>query len=183
MDSIPSQIIDRYLDVAYNSSLREKQPYSESDKVLGYVQQLLSLGSMYLEFADAVKEGDGKRIIRCWRYLMVIFRAANRKNYAKEAFHLLYEYQYVLSPSQKEQLLYSRFINIRGKLGSNISADLHMEHLNREVKQCNTSLKSNKDENSILRVGKALGRLSPVLNGFDKVTTSRNTKQNTHVHR
>ena len=48
-----------------------------------------------------------------------------------------------------------------------------MEHLNRDLKQCISSLKFNKDENSVIRVGKALAswyiQLSPVLQQFDKI--------------
>ena len=44
-----------------------------------------------MEFADAIREGDGQRVIRCWRYFMPIFRAAQCTNYACESFNLLYQ--------------------------------------------------------------------------------------------
>ena len=43
----------------------------QSDKYKSYATDLLSLGLFYLEFADSIKEGDGQRIIRCWRFLLV----------------------------------------------------------------------------------------------------------------
>ena len=32
-----------------------------------------------MEFVDAVREGDGKRILRCWRYFLLLFKATGRR--------------------------------------------------------------------------------------------------------
>lgn len=49
------------------------------DNVNEYSRQLLSIGCLYLEFADAIREGDGLRVLRCWRYLLPIFKSSGRK--------------------------------------------------------------------------------------------------------
>lgn len=36
-----------------------------SDGVQEYARDALSLGLLYLEFSDAIKEGDGSRLLRC----------------------------------------------------------------------------------------------------------------------
>ena len=90
--------------IQFNSSSSN----ADCDLVFLYAKQLFSIGSIYLEFADGIREGDGDRVIRCWRYMMLIFHNANRFNYAKEAVLLLYQYQYQLSPKQAEQLIYNR---------------------------------------------------------------------------
>lgn len=69
-----------------------------------------------MEFADAIKEGDGDRVC-----LMVIHNSDCR-NYAKEAALLLYQLQYLLSPQQAERVLYDRFVNTAGLPGRNISS-------------------------------------------------------------
>lgn len=74
----------------------------------------------YLEYYDAIQHGDGERVLRCWRYLLPIFYNSRRTNYSKEALVLLYQYQYMLTPRQSTQLLYSRFVNTRGVIGKNI---------------------------------------------------------------
>jgi L1 cell adhesion molecule like protein len=103
MDIILAEVM-RYTNLKYND------PHLPStDKVFMYCKQLMSIGSLYLEFADAVKEGDGDRIKRCWKYLMVIHHNSNRVNFAKEAVILLHQHEH-LSPKQAEQLLYNRFI-------------------------------------------------------------------------
>lgn len=38
---------------------------AESDRVLAYPKELLSLGLLYQEYIDAIQEGDGLRILRC----------------------------------------------------------------------------------------------------------------------
>lgn len=30
----------------------------------------------YMEFADAIKEGDRQRVLRCWQYFILVFRAS-----------------------------------------------------------------------------------------------------------
>ena len=41
----------------------------EEDNVYEYARETLSLGLLMMEFLDATQEGDGKRTLRCWRYL------------------------------------------------------------------------------------------------------------------
>ena len=170
MDSILTKMVDSFVDVAYG-----KITASNDDQILTYAKQLLSIGSLYLEFADAVKEGDGQRVIRCWRYLLIIFHNSNRTNYGMEAILLLYQYLYLLTPQQAEQFTYNRFVNTSGLPGRNISADLHMEHLNRELKSCiATCVHSSKPEKAIVRIGKAIGTLAPVIDQFDKINNVGN---------
>ena len=58
----------------------------------------------FLEFIDSIHENDGNRIQRCWKYEMVLFRATRHKNYAIEAFTLLAQEKYLLSPRLSLQL-------------------------------------------------------------------------------
>lgn len=94
-----------------------------SDKVQCYATELLSYGLLYTEFSDAIREGDGLRVLRCWRYLMLFFKAHRRYNYSIEAVNLLSQYHFFLTPRQAEQLLWSRFINTHGIPGRNIAAE------------------------------------------------------------
>ena len=100
------------------------------DSFHSYALQLLSLGLLYHEFCDNIREGDGYRILRCWRYLFLLFEVSGRTNYAIEAFIMLIQYHFLFSPRQCNQLIWSRCVNIHGLPGSNIPAVLFMEHLN-----------------------------------------------------
>ena len=42
-----------------------------------------------LELQDGIREGDGDRVLKCWSYLLIIFKATGHRNYALEAFNTL----------------------------------------------------------------------------------------------
>ena len=164
MDKILSDIVENIMDIRFHSTAK----CTGNDKVLQYAKQLLSMGSIHAEFADAIRERDGDRVLRCWRYLMVIYHNSSRNNYAKEAVLLLHQYHHELSDQLCERLLYSRFVNVKGQEGTNVSLDLHMEHLNRILKGGIHALSSNKSTDAIITLGKAMGTLEPVLESFDR---------------
>ena len=161
---ISEGIITSFTDLSYNGPRRVS---TAKDVVHEHSVQLLSMGMFYLYFRDAIKEGDGERVLRCWWYMLPMFFSAGRKNYAKEA--LLFLSQQALLPGRvANQMVWSRFVNITGVPGGNIPADLHNEHLNRLCKEAVKALGSNKNEKGIIRAGKALGTLSPILRQFDQ---------------
>lgn len=139
----------------------------ETDGVLAYAKEVLSLALLWAEFEDAIREGDGLRVIRCWKFFLPIFNVTNHKNYSIGALNLLLQYHTLLSPRQQEQLLWSQFINTSGK---NKSCDIHIEHLNRVVKAAIGGLSSNVTPKSIPRIGKYAGVLIMVCNQFDSVS-------------
>ena len=104
---------------------------------------MLSLGLFYKECIDAVRESDGTRILRCWQYMLLIFRASNKIKYSLEAFNLLAQYHFIFSERMAHQLIWSRTINVHGKPGRNVPCDLHMEHLNKKCKQAVSHLGGN----------------------------------------
>ena len=40
------------------------------DGMCEYSVQLLRMCCLYMEFADAIREGDGGRVLRCWKYML-----------------------------------------------------------------------------------------------------------------
>ena len=137
------------------------------DCVLSYACDLLSNGLLLMELNDAIHEGDGNRIVRCWRYMFLIFKATNRTNYSIEAFTMLMQLTYLFSPRMVQQLKWNRTVNVHGREGKNISADLHMEHKNRECKTIISGMGPNVTEQSIQRVARALKPLSSTMLAFD----------------
>lgn len=59
------------------------------DHVMAYAREVLSLGLLYMEYCDAIREGDGLRIVQCWKYMLLIFRVTNKRKYAIQAATLL----------------------------------------------------------------------------------------------
>ena len=40
----------------------------DNDNILSYACEVLTLGLLYLQFVDGIREGDGSRILKCWKY-------------------------------------------------------------------------------------------------------------------
>ena len=162
-----SDLLNRFVDLTFCLQPQPTQP--DHDCVHAYACEVLTLGLVLTEFNDAVREGDGTRIIRCWRYFLLFFKASNRSNYAIEAFTLLTQFDFLLPHRLARQLAWSRTINTHGRAGKNVSCDLHMEHLNREAKNQISGLGSNITDGAVTRVGNALGEVVHVLHRFDCV--------------
>jgi L1 cell adhesion molecule like protein len=108
-----------------------RQNHQYPDEVLCRTKDTISLLCIWKEYHDATREGDGERVVRVWKYLLLIFRRMKFSNYAKEAATFLTQLFYMTSPRLQAEFKHSRFVNVTGGAGHNIPCDLHMEHLNR----------------------------------------------------
>ena len=103
------KVADTIIAKTVNISLQFKNdtsPDTNKDHVFEYACEVVSLGLLFLNYRDAIKEGDGERIMLCWKYFLPIFKATNRQNYAIEAFITLANCK-VLPPRQAHQLIWS----------------------------------------------------------------------------
>ena len=41
-----------------------------------YAIEFLTMGLLHADFCDAVKESDGKRVLRCWKFFLLYFKAS-----------------------------------------------------------------------------------------------------------
>lgn len=167
---VASAVVNEHVDLAPEFKVKskgKKKSADEKDKVYSYACEVLSLGLIYMEFCDAVKEGDADRLLLVWKFLLVIFKAAKRKNYANEALTLLSQVHITLPPHLSAMLKWCRFVNVSGLPGHNISCDLHMEHLNRIAKTAMEGLGANKSEAAIVRIGKSMNCLTSAMKQYD----------------
>ena len=148
------KLISDFVDISYPTDLVTKDG---NDHVLEYAKELMSLGLLLMEFTDSIHEGDGERILRCWRFFLPLFKACGRSNYAIEAFNLLFQYEYVFTPRMKQQLLWDRTVNIHGRQGKNVPMDLHMEHINRACKEAMGNVGSSIGDSTVERIGAYMG--------------------------
>ena len=137
---------------------------------MNYTNEVFSLGLFLQEFIDAVHEGDGGRILRYWKFMLLLFKGSNKTKYSIEAFNLLSQYHFILSGQLSKQLLWSRTVNVHGQPGKNIPMDLHMEHINRDFKNAIGKLGLNTIDKSLERIGKALKLLNEILHNYDTTT-------------
>lgn len=131
-----------------------------------YGKEVITLGLLWMNYYDGIKEGDGIRIMRIWKYLMLIFQQTNHRNYAKEAALLLINYHFATSERVATQLATSRFVNTKGRTGCNIPCDLHLEHLNRRLKGTICRMESNIKPSIIQTAAKAIGVVDEICKSF-----------------
>ncbi len=119
LQGVCDKIVDEFLVFQYNEAAVQSQDETDTtdemhdanakptDLVKEYSKQVTSLGTFYLQYADAIQEGDGERVLRCWRYLLLIFKSSGRKNYSIEALRMLNQYYHESTPRQSAQLIWA----------------------------------------------------------------------------
>jgi L1 cell adhesion molecule like protein len=177
LEEITESLVTNLVDLSLPS---DDQSMSTDDHVLEYAREVVSLGLLYMNYRDAIREGDGERILLLWKFMLLIFMVTSRRNYTVEAFHTLASYK-LLPPRQSHQLMWSRFVNTHNKPGLNIPCDLFNEHLNRLCKDSIKHHGANKTEKAITHFSKCLGSTFKVLHNYDtehdyKPSKSHHTK-------
>ena len=138
----------------------------KQDDMYQYNICLARFGFICLEFYDAIKEGDGQRIFRCWKFFLLLFKGDEKGStkYALEALYLILQVKAILSPKQAYRLLWNR--TIKGK-HYNVPLDLDLEHDNRMAKEAIKKLGPNITEKSVTRIVKAQQTARSMLDSFD----------------
>ncbi len=139
------------------------------DRVHNYARVLCHAASLAMEFTDAWSEGDGPRVLRCWKVLLLHFFAGRRTKYALEALRIQIQLA-TLSPDLVHQLTWGRFVSSHGGKGRNIPCDLHNEHVNKLFKDIIRNMGANFTEVASTRVARAVTTLGHVVKIFDTHT-------------
>lgn len=142
-----------------NTTAEESSLSDESlmkDDIYNYNCGLLSHGMTFLNFLDAVKEGDGRRIMRQYKYLLLYCKADKHSSkYALECLYQMFLINTILSPRDAHRYIWNRGVNNHGMLGKNIPLDLEVEHSNHYLKQAVKNLGPNVNPASISRICKS----------------------------
>ena len=125
-----------------NLHLLDEESLEIADGILDYAKEGLSLSLLHAEYHDAIREADGFRILRCWKFLLPVFKASGRKNYSLAVLHSMALYYILLPPRLAQQLLWSCCIKMTGRPGCNIPMDLHMGASQSLMQNCNCKSKS-----------------------------------------
>ena len=141
---------------------------STRDHKKEHTEARLSFGFLLLNLRDAVREGDGERLLRLYKTALPIYKAHGHTNYAYSTFLLSVQVNATLSPRLAHSLKFNRFYNRRGGKGTNLSLDLRLEHLNNFLKSFLKGLGSNLKEPSADRISRSLSVLKALLDATDR---------------
>ncbi|XP_057291745.1 uncharacterized protein LOC130614337 [Hydractinia symbiolongicarpus] len=148
---------DLHEKLKHNMDRREpdviQQPIIK-DHVLCYQKALFTINLLLKNLNDAIRQGDGERLIESYKLVLLYFKATQRHKYAYTILKLLYRIR--LEPENAFKLTWGRFIYTQGYKGRNISNDLHLGHLNHFLKELLRSLRSNINEKNAERVSYTL---------------------------
>lgn len=124
------------------------------DDVFSYNCALLADGLSFLNFLDAVKEGDGIRLMRQYRYMLLYCRADGHSSnkYALECLFQSFCADSLLSPRDRERFVWNRSVNNRGGRGNNTPHDLEVEHSNLFNKGAIRNLGPNVTDKAVERI-------------------------------
>ena len=151
----PVVILEDNLDSTATTST--VSPSKGDDDMFNYNKALLAEGLFFLNFLDAVAEGDGERIIRQCKYLMLLCKAddSHTTKYTLESLYQQLLVYGVLSKCEGHVFTWNRTVNNRDGLGSNIPFDLELQHSNNYIKQRIVHLDVNVTESVVTRIAKA----------------------------
>ena len=82
-----------------------------------HTEARLSFGFLLFDMLDAVKEGDGERLIRLYKVALLIYKAYGHTNYAYSTFLLTVQINATMSPRVKHDVTWNRFWNSSGGKG------------------------------------------------------------------
>ena len=132
------------------------------DKVQQYALQVLNLCLLWHGFNDALKEGDGNGILTNYKCFLLVFKAGKcHTYYCKEVINLLLQYNFLFT-EQAQQLKWCKVVIMQGQHGKNVPFDLHIEHLNRRLKDMIQNIHSKNPENAINWIAKSIGTINQV---------------------
>lgn len=105
-----------------------------TDSKREYSRSLIWRGLNHMVRKDAIKEGDGERIILHWKFDLLEFYDKSHPKYFIFCHRLLSNINGAASDRLKHTLMWNRTVNPKGGRGNNIPMDLQMEFYNKEYK-------------------------------------------------
>ncbi|XP_066933555.1 uncharacterized protein [Clytia hemisphaerica] len=153
------------------------------DPVFNYGCVSLSYGLLLKNLGDAIKEGDGERVVRCWKYFTYVFKSTGQahKNYALAGLRLIASIKGLLTPAKAHELIWNRFCNTAGGIGKCIPRDLRNEHLNKIAKEHIRSLgHSNISDDNVVKMSRTIGCMEDIVRSFAQ-THKKNPHEKTQL--
>ena len=149
-----------------------RKSLKSADDMLNYQRSVLDYGLIVHNFYDAISEGDGMRLIRCWKFILPYLQNDGQRSrkYALEALYLICQIEALLSPQDAHSIIWNRFHKAKSGYGGNIPLDLMLEHYNNFMKNVVRLLgPNNTNRKAIDRFAKASTVNKKLIENFDSI--------------
>ena len=137
------------------------------DGVRNYCSNALALCYLAKNFLDARKRGDGERVCRLYKHLLLYFKLDGRTKYSYQTLQLLAQLNFLLPPGLAHELKWNRFVNTKGHPDSNIELDRELEHRNKYVKEEIKSFRGKITDKAITRCSQSYTPMEELMEQFD----------------
>ncbi|CAC5378816.1 unnamed protein product [Mytilus coruscus] len=142
----------------------------ERDDFHNYVNQFMQWYFMILSFKDTISEGDIYRNnINLKFCIPFFFSHSNLLKYMTECIDYILKTEIMLSEKMALKVRGGSFVNISGRKGENIAADLQKGNQVMVLKDLIRGLGSNKTENSIITISKAAPVVKQLCENVDTI--------------
>ena len=141
----------------------------DRDDMFAYQKALLDYGMLLLNFWDSISNGDGVRVIRCWKFFLMYLKHQGKSSnkYALEALYLMFQIYALLSPQDSHRLVWNRFIKNKPRESANVPLGLGLEFKNKIIKEAIKKLGPSANQKSLDRIGQSLGVTNDLMYMFD----------------
>ena len=146
-----------------------KDPKVKNDEY-DYHCCFMNMALLLRNFADAGREGDGERLVRCIKFFMLHFfqDGSGSTKYCLEALYQMFQINALLTPREAQRMVWNRTVNNKGGLGNNVFMDLDLEHDNHGLKDIKGVLGANISEASVTRICRAFFQMKTLAKTFDQ---------------
>ena len=141
-----------------------------SDRILNYSKTALTLGLLKLDHDDAIKLGDGERILRLDSIMFMHYKRFHCTKYAYGMLETILQSKVLLSERLAYRLIWNRVVNHRGKIDTNHPNDLDVEHCNKTFKEEAHSYRGVFTEKTLSRVSRSAMKTESILRNYDSTT-------------
>ena len=151
------------------------------DGVRNYSCQVLSMCMIAHDFTNARKLGDGDRIIRLIKYMLLYFKSLKKPKYAYQCLRLLAQVKCFLTPREAANVIWNRFSNTKGCKDSNCEHDRECEHSNLNFKICGRRLHGQVNQNTVDRISRSCQPITEALYHVDMECGTHKFSRTQHV--
>jgi len=148
------------------------KPFQEDtdqpDYVLNYTHRALALCCLWLNMEDAVKLGDGERLMLCYKFMYLYCKDVGFHKYAYGLLETVVQAEYLLPPRYANDLVWNRFVNNQGKEDTNLPVDLDVEHCNRPLKTDVHTFRGKLTDKTVQRISRSVEESEKVLLNVDR---------------
>jgi len=163
-------------------SSKENKNESKEDYKLTYHKGKIRFGLLLADINDAIREGDGTRLLNLYKKALLLYKCHGHTKYAYTTLLFLTKVKAILPADKAESLIANRFCNTHGKPGKNISMDLFLEHRNNSVKAYCDLLGSKFGEELAQRIARSSGINDEIMASVDadcKIAKKDETRSST----